>query len=184
MGQNQAGKRLPRPPLPRLADPGLEEFPGPKISKVEHSRIRSNLPTQSWPDDAFSVPESLRRAHSVIRATRDALERLAPDKYGRVGAQDDKLLCINVSKGNVHRALRIFDAIIRCIVKLGGRTVNGSGWKSGAALRINEVDIDLSIEEPAKNVERKLTKAELDLHRTFPRCIPRAWRTTRNRPDA
>jgi len=169
----QAGKRLPRPRLPQFANPGVEEFPGPRAYKAENSRIRANLPTRSWPDDAFAVPESLRRAHSVVRATREALERLSPDKYGRIGVDDEKLLHVNVSRTNVQRALAILEAIIRCIVKLGGRSVHGSGWRSGAALRIDEIDIHLSIEEPARNVPRRLTKEELEMHRRLPALYPR-----------
>ena len=52
--------------------------------------------------------------------------------------------------------------------------MHGSGWRSGAALRINEVDIHLLIEEPARNGQRALTKQELEMHRRFPAFYPKA----------
>jgi hypothetical protein len=177
----QAGHPVRQPPLPPMVDARPLCFPGPVPDTVQVAQAQASLPTQGWSDDSFSVPDTLHGAHSIVRATRDALRGSATDKYGRISIHAQELISMNVSPAQLNRALRIAEGLFRIVEKLGGSVSPGSGWYKGAVIRIEGVDLRIVFEESAKRFERELSPREKEDHRRHPSLysgIAYEWRAS------
>jgi hypothetical protein len=111
------------------------------------------------------VTQDFRKAHPLIRASRQVLEKDTPDRYGRVGP-GWREPCVNIvtTKQQLHRALFIMDAVFRTLESQGhkaeiikNRDRFETGVKVGAKfvrVRITERTIqrerEVSAEEKAR----------------------------------
>lgn len=128
------GKKPKQTPLPKNDDPGLQtltfyRYPDrettttePKPEPVYDSDIQQML-DRALAMEPLQVPDSLRNSHPLVAATRDRIKRdqipfhLQPRNEPR---DPRSTLCITVGKDLAPRALRIMDALIKRIEKIGG----------------------------------------------------------------
>jgi hypothetical protein len=111
--KRSAGKRVRRrPPLPRLpmtADEGMHVFRvKPRPVMRQESKLVAKAPSLKIP-----VAERLRNPHPLVANAREVL-RAEPHHRWRTPHLD-----ISVSQGQLSRALRIMDALIKALEKRG-----------------------------------------------------------------
>jgi len=93
-----------------VAVPDKNQFP----DDIDKSAIPTAAPT------LFLVAQDFRKAHPLIRTSRELLEKETPDNYGRVGpCWQRRCVNISVTKQNLKRALLIMDAIFRNLESKG-----------------------------------------------------------------
>ena len=145
------GFRVERPPLPAADANG----PATAALKSRRRRVKSGSTAQPIRRDTtptaprIDVPELLKDAHFLVRQTYKALTGkgtrldkgfVEPD-FGR-----DCPLSVHASPGQVNRALRILDAIVKSVVARGGHFERGPEpwrlmlfvWKQPVAFRMTE----------------------------------------------
>src|ERR1700757_4924326 len=96
---------------------------------------KSNSNDSSNKISTFKVPRDLRDCHPLISRTRRALEECKWDHNGLIWAQGTKVLSVKVSRPALHRALRIFQAIIVGAESRGWK-VNGSTEQRESAIKV------------------------------------------------
>src|SRR5262249_34835555 len=114
--QVEVGRRVRKPPLPKLGPNGRSEiWIQPTEKKIEASdqdpEFLETLEFERDPVNRIIVGDNLRKAHSLVRQTSDALAHSWTDEYGRVWAKDFKgpLVDLRVSKTCLRRALLVSD---------------------------------------------------------------------------
>lgn len=136
-------KNPKRTPLPKSTDPDIQSLTFCKYPDRETS-IGEPVPEPEYDPDIqqmldkaralelVKVAEALRNPHPLVAATRD---RIKPDQIpirDRLYERDDPrpTLSVDVSKDNTGRALRIMDALIKRIEKIGGSVeVKKEKWR-------------------------------------------------------
>jgi hypothetical protein len=83
---------------------------------LRHGEIGGERPTPPRPN--VTVPETLDNPHKLIAAARKLL-RGREDSDGYLSCRDVSCINVCVTKGSLDRALRIMDAILRAIERLG-----------------------------------------------------------------
>lgn len=74
---------------------------------------------------AITPSPDLRKAHPIVRKTRDALDKSRPDQYGVLCSGGKGVFPMRVGPDNKRRALLILDAIVRSLAVLGCRFESG-----------------------------------------------------------
>jgi hypothetical protein len=167
------GKAPPRPPLPPLSAADRER-PGFIAPDPEQVRVRKpTRPVEYDPDvrelldraqalDPIVVPASLRNPHRLVSITREFHEVSRQPYDRRDRGRLEKLapgLAIDVSDAQFPRALRIMDALIKAIERLGGRvkveTPARERWRTVTVIRFcSEVVTGIRIREKRTRVRR------------------------------
>jgi hypothetical protein len=167
----QAGQKVPKPKLPpappnrpaiitfatqdRAAPPDASGETAEKIAEEQRQ------------ENEIFVSESLKGAHALVRKTRDAFSEAYVDDYGRSRPKGEGCLNLCVAKGSLHRALRIWDALIKALEKRNHSVdvVGESGqWARNGTFHtrfvINGESIEIRMEEPASRFDRTPTEKE------------------------
>jgi hypothetical protein len=129
----QFGKASPQTPLPR-PDEDYEitmQEPPPLRQPAE----KVGLPK---PVEPITVGETLRNAHELVSQAKHQLQNAPTDENRLIVVPADAVLDISVSKGRLHRALLITDALLGAAEKLGYRVAKGPRIEvAGFAIRFD-----------------------------------------------
>lgn len=111
-------------------------------------------------------------SHPLVTKTRKLLERGKPDDYGRLMAPwniaDRHRLDLRVSKGSLHRALRIANALIKALEK---RDYSVEVTEQGTRCLINGEHVTFHLWEKVKRSEQQPTKEQRERSWTFNRWV-------------
>lgn len=182
------GKSPKKSRLPKNDDSSLQQL---IFYKYPHRELLAERPEPEYDPDIramldraiamepIKVSESLRKPHALIEATREQFKRdQVPyhqrPRYERYERQ--KTLDVHTSKALFPRALRIMDAIIKRIEKIGGsveiRKEQGYRQRTGTIVGFGSEDITvLRLREKQNQV--KLSKGEREYE----------WRETELQPS-
>jgi hypothetical protein len=125
------GWTLERAPLPPTeADTVLSVVIKPPQKRTKREPVAPKV-VEPEAKPTISIPDNLDKAHSLVKRTLKALTHDTYLHHGMVhGRSSDNPLSVEVSPGQVKRALRILDVIIKAMVERGGRFVPGpESWR-------------------------------------------------------
>jgi hypothetical protein len=158
----RSGKTMPVTPLPPANETTVREVRIYKREKevrqesfVEEPEIIKN---ERLPENLITVTQRLYKPDVLTEITEKALRKAEPDDWGRLKAYGQGCLDVRVSRGSVHRALLIFDFLIKALNKRGYVV---SAKPRGTKISILEEPIDIRLVESTKRSERVLTREEL-----------------------
>ncbi len=116
----EAGQELKRPPLPEPANASQRiEFSGGKEkSELEIESILPEIAFERDPANQIVVPDELTDPHQLVRRTRTVMRTAKTDEHHLLIPCEDAL-DVHVSKGQLDRALRIMDGLIKALEKRG-----------------------------------------------------------------
>ncbi len=165
-GRGYWAKKGKKKRLPLLSIKGVPEFAvhkilpdNPNLEKKENDEIRALISFEENPENYIKVPDKLYSPHLLVAFTKQCLKTDNPNKYGHLGISHRKCLDVRISKGNIDRAMRIYDAFIKALEKRGfGISVNESNGTTNVSV-LGE-DLEIRLEEPSNKVERELTQEE------------------------
>jgi hypothetical protein len=157
------GKRK-RPSL--LSIKGIPEFVVHKIThdnpnpeNEENDEIHALISFEEKPENYIQVPEKLYSPHPLVAFTKQCLKMGNSDTYGHLRVSHEKCLDVRISKDNIDRTMRIYDALIKALEKKGfGISINESNGTTKVSV-LGEI-LEIRLEEPTTKVERELTQEE------------------------
>lgn len=137
------GKNPRRTPLPKSTDPDIQtltfyQHPDRETSvgepdpEPEYDQDIQQMLDKARALEPVKVADALRNPHPLVAATRDRIKRDQIPIRDRLYERDDPrpTLSVHVSKDNTSRALRIMDAMIKRIEKIGGSVeVKNEKWR-------------------------------------------------------
>ena len=161
------GQRVRRPTLPKLTAGELQalpdvELPTPSQRAPAPGTAAAAVAAETLTaGNRIQVRDTLHGAHPLVVQTREMLESAAPDDRGilhpdgrgyhtKTGA-----LAVHVSKPQIHRALRIFDALLKAI-ESNGWTVRcpAKTENRGTGITLLGEEVPICIEEKVKRFDR------------------------------
>src|SRR5262245_59251933 len=89
---------------------------------------------------AGDVPADLRGCHPLVSQTKRALEKNKPGEMLRLWSREERILDVSVTRGSLHRALRIMQAVIDAALSRGW-IINAGEERSGCAVTIGGDDV-------------------------------------------
>lgn len=119
---------------------------------------KSNSSDSSNKTSTYKVPRDLRDCHPLISRTRRALEECKWDHNGLIWARGTNVLTVKVSRAALHRALRIFQAVIIGAESRGWK-VKGSTEKRESAIKVGEEDVALRLREKLKRFDNRSSES-------------------------
>lgn len=134
------GKRVTKLMLPSIEDEALSTItickcdtpPEAERLSVEYDDDIMCLLKRVKEAGPYQVGDTLRGAHPLIRAVKDALTNASPDEHELILARRPRagdVPSVVVSKESVPRALRFMDALIKAIESVGGKIeFDGDRW--------------------------------------------------------
>lgn len=161
-----AGKKAMQVPLPVLSasdsstlrettfHPALAGAGQPPVA----APIAEQLAFESQPENRITVPETLRSAHPLVRATLDALEGSTKAAGEYVGNWRVCHLDVDVTKASLRRALRIVDALIKAIEHRGWKVTLGTGDDRKSYVEVLGQKVPFGIREPRKQIPNEPPK--------------------------
>ena len=151
------GKSPKKSRLPKNDDSSLQQL---TFFKYPHRELLAEQPEPEYDPDILTmldhaiamepvkVSESLRKPHALIEATREQLKRDQVPYHQRPRYERNerqKTLDVHTSKALLPRALRIMDAVIKRIEKIGGsveiRKEQGYRQRSGTIVSFGGEDV-------------------------------------------
>ncbi len=117
----QFGKASPQTPLPRPdqdSDIAMQEPPPSFKPPAKSARLEK-------PIEPITVAETLRNAHELVNRAKHQLQNAMTDERSLIVVPTGAALDICVSKGRLHRALLIMDALFKAAEKQGYRVAHG-----------------------------------------------------------
>jgi hypothetical protein len=159
------GQIMERDPLPPIADERANEI----ASIKEGPRVPDSRPDAEAASEAARQRESriafskmLKNSHPLIKSTKLIFEQeWAYDIFGLSKPTGDRCLSICVSRPLVHRALRIMNAVLKGVRKLGHEIEIASDLRyQQTRVVIGEIKVNISIREHTTRSERPLTPEE------------------------
>lgn len=174
--QIKAGEKLQRPPLTKLSDPrkilGRRYLPDPE-SKLIEDRVLEKGSQTSFDNrlhevcSNVAVKKRLVNLHPLVEEAGQYLKTRKENPNWPIHSTTNEMLDIAVSKDQIERALRIFDALIRTIEELGfavrvyknqydryGRS------KQGTYVEIGEQELPIKLIEKTNRIEHVKTPPE------------------------
>jgi hypothetical protein len=161
-------RKLPLPPLPPNdsatprttvihAAPSIAELPPLPAPIAEQTAFEAN------PENAIRVANALRSPHVLVRATMEALDGKGKQDSDFLSNWQVRHLDIEVTKGALHRALRVADAMVKAFERRGwsvsiGSPTDRDDRKTWVAVLGQTIPI--SIREPLKKVLNEPAKPQ------------------------
>lgn len=148
--KRQAGQKVQRIPLPKVANPEPIELRGTVGEKTENSpaeRLIEELKVTEVP-----VKESLRRAHPLIKQISDYYKRVSKKAETMIVAPKEEYLDIKVSPPSIRRALLIMDAVLAILDSKGFSVVIRD---SNTLVQMFDVGVKILLKEEYKTVPQK-----------------------------
>jgi hypothetical protein len=165
--------QIPRPPVGYWAKLGVGQHVTPELlpaldeeslQEIEFFRRQFFTDATDAPEEVYEkvvvrVPERLTDPHPLIAKTKTAIASKKGDR-GRSDAKPDSCLNIAVSSGELPRALRIFDAVIKKWDELGGVVRIDSTRSSEERTRFEYGDDSVAVvlSENMERIENKSNK--------------------------
>lgn len=152
------GKKPRKGPLPSLQE-GLESSATfyPQIAVISPGASEGTVVP------SVTIPEDLRGCHPLVSSARAALERDTPSSRGLRATHGPGMLSICVSKGSMHRALRLTEALLRAAEQ--------AGWKVEGGKEVASIMIHVGDDEVELSVSEGITRAEID----DPKAVKDHW---------
>ena len=161
------GQRVHRPALPKLTAGELQTLPSVELPIPSQRAPAPGSAAAAVADETLKtgkriqVRDTLHGAHPLVVKTREMLESAAPDDRGilhpdgRGYHTKSGALAVHVSKPQVHRALRIFDALLKAI-ESNGWTVRcpAKTENRGTGITLLGEEVPICIEEKVKRFDR------------------------------
>ena len=151
------GREVHRPPLPRSGDDELETICISSGDDTVRGRVKYGSSSSNEQTLKMEVPDQLRRAHPLVRHTKNALAGMTPGYHGLVHPNYtvDGCLDFGASKENVARALRIMDSLIKALEDMGHTVfIKGERGKDNTYVKVGEEEIRIRITEPLERHKR------------------------------
>ncbi|MFO0820017.1 MAG: hypothetical protein U1A77_18855 [Pirellulales bacterium] len=139
------GKRVRRPPLPKLDDEALEE-----IRIFRNGFFNEAEATEAKPPEQPKtvVPDVLVEPHPLVKSTRTILRSTKRGDDGIIHLDRATSLNIRVAPAPVSRALLIFDTFVKQWERLGGQVLLGKHGNDAATLvRFGDDDVPVELFE-------------------------------------
>jgi hypothetical protein len=115
------------------------------------------------PRPVVPVAQDFRKAHPLIRTSRELLEKANPDSFGRVGlSRYNNCVNINVTKQNLKRALLLLDAVFNALESKGHKAeiIEPRYGRSETSIKIGDEKVRIKLMERTTRRERELTEKE------------------------
>ncbi|MCX5810230.1 MAG: hypothetical protein NTX36_12825 [Proteobacteria bacterium] len=129
--RKQTGYRTDHPPpLPAWKNPlkpditfsMKEKTPRPKTAEKDDEEVQRLILFEEDPANKVVVREILHNPHLLVVKTQKAMKEIKPDiRNGLIEARYKEILELRVGPGNISRALKIMDALIKAFEKRGWR---------------------------------------------------------------
>lgn len=153
-----AGHKVRQLPLPPLRESDHET---PREATViptiaaegESELVAAQRAFEADPDNAICVSDSLRSPHGLVQATMAALDGSGKKEGEYVGNWRVSHLDIDVTKGQLRRAFRIMDALVKALEQRGWKVANGTGDDRKTYVTIFDQRIAFGIRETIKKIE-------------------------------
>ena len=153
----ERGLRVQRAPL-RVAE---KDEPTEATIDPEPHRFRVDLPqgtsgeSERGSVSRIVVPDTLHGAHPLTAKMKKLLEATKTEKSGLVQVPgQERVLAITVSKAQVHRALRITDALIKALEERGGKFLKAKD-SAHMALTLGDDSVSFGLTEELDKSERQ-----------------------------
>ncbi len=165
--QRDAGKAPPKPALPPLGKGDLAEvevskqkpsgFVTQALFEIEQLVVRENLP-----ENKVTVTSTLVKPHALVAHTAQLLRAAKPSGtngliYPPIGKG---CLDIRVTPGNLGRALRIMDALIKALETRGYNVSIDAKNKDATVVTVLGQNLEIRLEEAVKRTDHVLTTDE------------------------
>ena len=158
----RSGKSMPISPLPSAKENTMREA---RIVKRQ-IEVKQEIPfeepeiikNERLIENRISVPQKLYKPDVLIEITEKALRKAQPNDRGCLRIYGSGCLDVRVSRDNVHRALLIFDSLIKALRKRGYVV---SAKPRQTEISVLEEQINIHLIESSKRSERVLTRKEL-----------------------
>jgi hypothetical protein len=122
-------------------------------SEMEASEKRQrNDQEQNARVQCFPVPIDLRGCHPLISQTKRIVEKEKPDERSLLRSTQKGILNVTVTRGSLHRALRIMQAIITA-AESRGWSVKPKSEEAGCAIKIGDDELGITISERVSRFE-------------------------------
>ncbi|MCA9617285.1 MAG: hypothetical protein KC586_31200, partial [Myxococcales bacterium] len=141
--KREAGKRVRVPALPPLRGEAREcvvirpPEAVPDVGELPRPEVR--------------VAKRLDNPHPIVRKTLEELKGASVDDYGRACPRNPKGLVVRVSPGQLSRAMRLVEGLVRALERLGAKVEMTPRYRDEvkAAAVIEGEPVDFSIWEPS-----------------------------------
>ena len=146
-----SGQILKKTPLPPGISERIIELPSNPSSKYKETVAAEALEENQF-HTPITIPETLRRAHSLVRHSAGILKSADTDHLGLLTPPKGDCLDISVSKKSLRRALLIMDGLIKAL--------EGSGYEvfltaDSTQVRLLGVTLKISISEEAMTIHKE-----------------------------
>ena len=151
-----AGKKAKKTSLPKLEEEfGISVYePEPGERMATASDPDPELVSEKNAIPKIEVAASLRGAHRLVSATREAYEGASKRPDGILQQPADAKLDLSVSRDQLRRSLLVMDAILKSLEALGYHV------KSGPVVTIFEQQISFSIKEAIKTIHEEVEPSD------------------------
>ena len=146
----QFGKASPQTPLPHPDhnyDITMQEPWEPREGRIAPPSSQppiKNARAEKLVDPQITVAETLKNAHELVNRAKHQLQNATTDMNGLIVVPADSVLDICVSKGRLHRALLIMDALLKAAEERGHRV------STGPSIEVQGIAIPFDIKEQLK----------------------------------
>lgn len=119
-------------------------------------------------EETIRVPETLRGAHPLVSQTLHALEQVERNENGILQKPKQGCLDVVVSRGSLHRALRIMDALLKSFEARSYRVKLTEKEPTETVVELLDVAVPFGISESlVDKQEEKPPEEKLEGHYTF-----------------
>jgi hypothetical protein len=125
----------------------------------EREKEKTTFAFEENPENYINVPDKLYSPHPFVAFTKQCLKMGNSDNYSHLSISNKKCLDVRISKGNIDRAMRIYDALIKALEKRGFDISLNESNRTTSVSVLGE-DLEIRLEEPSNKVERELTQEE------------------------
>lgn len=168
----QHGKKVKKPPLPKLADPKSQTISLNAQSSrwtLLSDEAKAKLRAQKREDHKVVVPEKLDTPHPLVERTERSLRSSAADNEGLVRPKAKGCLHVAVGTETIDRAMRIMDALLKAIEERGMRvTVKDQEYRSKTLVEVDGEEIDVRLMEVIGESARQPTAEERLQEQRYP----------------
>lgn len=166
-------EKMDKPPLPplKLGDTDTYTLHCEKkkilpIDEAHDAEARVLISLEESPQNKIQVHSRLTSPHPLIEKTLNTLSAANPDQYSRVSPRSDKCFNVSITRNSINRAMRILDALVKRFVERGfsvsfrNNPYNTYRGRDLTYVTVLNQKLEISLEEPARKVERILTPQE------------------------
>jgi hypothetical protein len=174
--KKQHGKKVRQTPLPtatadapatitiEVQPPPVPPSPPPPPRVVHDSKLAPLVTETRRPENKLEVAETLHGPHPLITAARKGFVDAEPDTYGLLNPRlvdGKRCLDINVSKAAIDRSLRLLNALLKGLDRLGMKV----GYTNETYLKTLDLTMagerfDIRVREKTKRQPHVMTEAE------------------------